>query len=431
MVRDLSVSKIMALGRSLTGKEAALLIIDYELRERDTGKSYKSEIDALVSSVKYARDSKQTHECIFYYEMWKNVGFYCLDLQTCLMDIEINTWKLVSFQMLITESAIKHEISKSVNRLPGFLTNEEFEAIYNDCKNDRFEEIIPLDALADHEAFQKLKNEGLVGDDACYGIHDVFSDNESLEKKWSEYRKQLLEEYELGINNKQLVEDKVSEKGGWYHAGEKYLDQKGITGESWYFYDKKLDKGFNESIDNKERLVDFYHGGFAIAKGSAAYKRENAEHCAGEADRRWVKDILKEGCCLTEKLGVITLDKDIQVGIEFLVERINKRIKEVKSYQEVINRLQKNMFGDTIKLGDVTVDRVSTTIETATRPIEQTREQLLNLFKPFTFGKEPRLQGFENLVINKNPELDTKTVEEQYIWLLDLAEKESGYRWRE
>ncbi len=118
MVRDLSVSKIKAIGRSLTGKEAALLIIDYELRERDTGKSYKSEVDALVSSVKYAKDYKQTNECVFYYEMWKNVGFYCLDLQTCLMDIEINTWKLVSFQMLITESAIKHQISKSVNRFP-------------------------------------------------------------------------------------------------------------------------------------------------------------------------------------------------------------------------------------------------------------------------------------------------------------------------
>lgn len=431
MVRDLSVSKIMALGKSLTGKETALLIIDYELRERDTGKSYKSEIDALTSSIKYAKDYKQRNECIFYYELWKDVGFYSLDLQTCLMDIEINAWKLVAFQMLITESAIKLEISKSVNRLPGFLTSEEFESLYEECKKDRFEEIIPLEALADHEAFQILKDEGLVDKDACYGIHDVFSDNKTLEKKWSEYRSKLICEYEQSINNKELTEGRVTEKGGWYHAGDEYVGQKGITGESWYHYSKKIDKGFNESIDNKEKLVDFYHGGFAIAKGSAAYKRENAEQCAGEADRQWIKDVLKEGNCLTEKLGVITLDKDIQAGMEFIVERINNRIKEARGYQEVISRLQKNVFGDAIKLGDITIDRISSTIDTAAKPLLQTKEQLLNLFKPFSFVKEARLQGFENIDINKNPEPDIKTVEEQYQWLIDLAEKESGFRWRE
>lgn len=431
MVRDLPVSKIMALGRSLSGKEAALLIIDYELRERDTGKSYKSEIDALISSIKYAKDYKQRNECIFYYELWKDVGFYSLDLQTCLMDIEINAWKLVAFQMLITESAIKLEISKSVNRIPGFLTIGEFESLYAECKKDRFEEIIPLEALADHEAFQKLIDEGLVDKDSCFGIHDVFLENKPLEEKWIEYKKQLLKEYELEISTKKLIVGKVLEKGGWYHAGEKYLEQRGITGESWYHYDKKIDKGFNESIDNKEKLVDFYHGGFAIAKGSAAYKRENSDQCAGEEDRQWIKDVLKEGNCLTEKLGIVTLDKDIQAGMEFIVERINKRIKEARGYQEVISRLQKNVFGDAIKLGDISVDRISSAIETAAKPLLQTKEQLLNLFKPLSFIKESRLKGFENIDINKNPEPDIKTVEEQYQWLIDLAEKESGFRWRE
>lgn len=431
MVRDLSVSKIMALGRSLTGKEAALLIIDYDLRERDTGKSYKSEINALTSSIKYAKDYKQRNECIFYYELWKDVGFYSLDLQTCLMDIEINAWKLVAFQMLITESAIKLEISKSVNRLPGFLTSEEFESLYEECKSDRFDEIIPLEALADHEAFHKLIVEGLINKEACFGIDDVFTDNKSLEKKWNEYKNLLLKEYELGISNNELVEGKVSEKGGWYHAGEKYLGQIGITGKSWYHYDKKIDKGFNKSIDDKERLVDFYHGGFAIANGSAAYKRENSEQCSGEEDRQWIKNVLREGNCLTEKLGVITLDKDIQAGMEFIVERINNRIKEARGYQEVISRLQKNVFGDAIKLGDITVDRISSTIDTAAKPLLQTKEQLLNLFRPFSFVKEARLQGFENIDINKTPEPDIKTVEEQYQWLIDLAEKESGFRWHE
>lgn len=431
MVKDLSTSKIMALGKSLTGKETALLIIDYELRERAAGKSYKNEIGALTSSIKYAKDYKQRNECIFYYELWKDVGFYSLDLQTCLMDIEINAWKLVAFQMLITESAVKLEISKSVNRLPGFLTSEEFESLYEECKKDRFEEIIPLEALADHEAFQKLIEEGLIDKDACFGIHDVFSANKPLEEKWSEHRKQLLKKYELGISTTHLIEGKVTEKGGWYHAGEKYLEQRGITGESWYYYDKKIDKGFNESIDDKESLVDFYHGGFAIAKGSAAYKRENSSKCAGEEDRQWIKDVLKEGNCLTEKLGVITLDKDIRTGMEFIVERINNRIKEARGYQEVISRLQKNVFGDAIKLGDITVDRISSTIETAAKPLLQTKEQLLNLFKPLSFVKEARLQGFENIDINKNPEPDIKAVEEQYQWLIDLAEKESGFRWQE
>lgn len=431
MVRDLSISKIMALGRSLTGKEAALLIIDYELRERDTGKSYKSEIDALVSSVKYARDSKQTSECIFYYEMWKNVGFYCLDLQTCLMDIEINTWKLVSFQMLITECAIKHELNKSVNRLPGFLTQEEFESKYNECKKDRFKEIIPLEVLAEHEAFHHLKADGLVENDAFYGIHDVFSDNKALETKWNEYRKQLLSEYDKAISDGILIEDQVNEKGGWYHAGEKYLGQRGITGESWYLYKNKFDKGFNKSIEEKERLVDFYYGNFAVAKGSSAYKKEDSKHCAGEAAKQFIIDVLQHGQCLSESMGVITLDEDIKCGLEIIIGRINKRIIEVKNYQEVIRRLQSNLYGDTIQLGDYTIARIESTLENATNPIAQTKEQLLKLFTPFSFSKEPRLQGFDNLDIKIDSLPEEKVVEEHFNWLLDLAEKESGYRWRE
>ncbi len=430
MVRDLSTSKIMALGRSLTGKEAALLIIDYEIREKDTGKSYKSEIDALVSSVKYAKDPKQTNECIFYHELWKNVGFYCLDLQTCLMDIEINTWKLTSFQMLITECAIKHELNKAVNKLPGFLTIEDFEAKYEECKKDRFEEILPLETIVEHEAFQKLKVDGLIDSNSIYGIDDVFSDNKDLEAKWFGYLDQLLAKYEDDIKCGILIEGKVTEKGGWYHSGEKYIDQRGITGESWYRYSKKLDEGFNKSIDDKEKLVDFYNGTFAIAKGSSAYKREGAQQCAGETARQFIKDVLQHGQCLSEKSGVITLDVDVKTGMEIIISRMNKRIVEVKNYQEVIKRLQSHIYGDIIQLGDFTTAKIESILDNATCPITETKKQLLRLFMPFSFSKEPKLLGFENLDVKIDPLPEEKVVEEHYNWLLDLAEKESGYRWR-
>ena len=53
MARNFNTTKLAALAKSLTGKEAAFLVIDYQIRSEKEKRDYSNEIKTIVSSINY------------------------------------------------------------------------------------------------------------------------------------------------------------------------------------------------------------------------------------------------------------------------------------------------------------------------------------------------------------------------------------------
>jgi len=428
MTKDLTVFKLSTLASSLTGKEVALLVIDYYLREEKEGKDYTDEVKTIASTITYSNPSRKA-EYVFYYEMWRNCGFFSLDLQTCLLNLEINTWKLETIKQLILESCSKLLFSRFVNMLPKYLTIEQYDDLYKRCKISILAEQLPLETAAEFEAFSRLKKEGLIPDNASYGIDDVFGDNKDLIDTFEKYISKTLRVLEEDLTKGLLEEVKVKDKIGWYHSGEEYIGQRGITGESWYKYDKKLDRGYNEIVDSKEQLIESYEGEMAVVSGTAARMfNEGGKICWAEKNRQDLASGIQKGMSLSLQDGVVVLDPTVESSLEKLVEWVNAGIQKSTNHQEVLKRIQTNIFNNKIELGGVSVGRAADIINNPKEVMDQLIEQALHSFELFVTATKPKLKNVDKLKIKVDPSPDEDFVNKQIKMLTDLAERESGYR---
>jgi len=219
MTKDLTISKLASLANTLTGKEVALLVIDYYLRGDKEGKDYTDEVKTIVSTINYSNPNRRS-EYIFYYELWRTCGFYSLDLQTNIMNLEIYSWKLEFIKQLVFESCTKYLFSRFMNMLPKYYTQEQFNELYEKCKERIFAEQLPVETVAEYEAFHALKRDKLIPEKAYYGIDDVFGDDKNLEDKFEKYIDENLNTLEDSIKRGLLKEVKVTDRIGWYHSGE-------------------------------------------------------------------------------------------------------------------------------------------------------------------------------------------------------------------
>jgi len=430
MAKKLTTSKLASLAKSLTGKEAALLVIDYQLRGEKEKKDYSDEVETIVSTITY-NDVDRRQEYIFYYDMWRNCGFYSLDLQTNLMNLEIYAWKLEAIKQLVYDSCFKYMFSRFMNMLPKYYTKEQHHKLYNKCRKKMLEEQLPIESTAEHEAFTKLKKEKLVSEDAYYGVDDVFEGNKELKKTFTKYIGEMQKLLESAIKEGLLMEVEVKDKTGWYHSGEDYIGSRGITGESWYDYDKKLDKGFNAMIDDKGKLVEFYEGECAIARGMAGnvFKEDNGV-CWAEKRRMEMITGIREGLSVVIKDNIVSYDKIVGPTLEKMTEWINDCIQQAVNHWEVLKKVQEEIFDNKIKLGDNSVEKAPNVIGKPKEVMDKLIDHTLRSLEMSIISKKPKLKNAKKLQIITDPKPDKTFVEEQFKWLISMAERESGYKYK-
>jgi len=201
MAKSLSISKLASLSKGLSGKERALLVIDFQTKATSEDKSYKTEIDTVLASFGFG-DNEKLKEYLFYYHMWHNLLFYSLDLQTALMNIEIYNWRITTIQMYLLHAGEKHEFSKMMNHIPTFYTEDEFAKVYEDCKKKRFEEVLPLDSIIKYETFTLLQNQGFIGEDEYCEFYELPKENE---EKWNKTHKDKTNQLETAIKEGKLA----------------------------------------------------------------------------------------------------------------------------------------------------------------------------------------------------------------------------------
>jgi hypothetical protein len=101
MAKDFSTSKLSALVSGLTGKEAALLQINYMLDEEKTGIDYKNETDVISAAVEKLLSREQQYDFFRYYNLFIYTGLFSLDLQSLRFQLNIINANLANLHTMI------------------------------------------------------------------------------------------------------------------------------------------------------------------------------------------------------------------------------------------------------------------------------------------------------------------------------------------
>ncbi len=430
MAKDLTPSKLSSLAKTLSGKEAALLVIDYHIRGEKEKKDYSDEVKTISSTITYS-DTHRRQEYIFYHDMWRNCGFYSLDLQTNVMNLEIYAWKFEAIKQVMYDNGFKYMLSRFMNMLPRYLTQEQFDELYLKCREKMLAEQLPIECVAQYEAFQILKKEKLVPENVHLWVDDVFSDNQKLEDAFDEHIDKAIKVLEADIKKGLLKEIKVSEKAGWYHNGDEYIGSRGISGDSWYSYDKKLDTGYNEMIDDKGKLVEFYEGEVAIAQGMAANLSTKYKGACWAEDRR--KDMIEsiqKDLSFDMKGKVISFDEVFGPMLQTLTKWTNESTQQAVNIWEVLKKAQREVFDDKIELDTFIADKAKESIKRPKEVMGSLLEHIKDILNFFSMEDRPKIKNEDKYQIITDPAPDERFVEEQFRSLVEMAERESGYKYK-
>lgn len=493
MSKDLPPTKLANLAESLSGKECALLAIEFNNKEDKEGKSYKEEretISAVISP--YSPDNKRK-EFYFYYKLWMNLSFFGLDVQTCLLQLRVLNNKLRIVSSALINSCLVDNALWCFRSIPKILTEEEFIELYEKVRAERLAEIMPVSQLAKHEAFLRLQAEGfLEEDDEHEAIFEYFEESgkkikeEQVKIRANEIKDYLDEEearkargtvtlddgpykeYEgltlEGIESKVATEEdfsqpdpqeverwhktveeelvelrrlvdkgilktsKVIENGGWYYSGKEFIGQEGIIGESWYNYLEKRDKDFNEFIDNKDDLVEFYEGEFVIARSrGASCKGKDDEVCSAEKSRQNVEERLKNMLYIQKKDSILDIIPDIKPHYLERIKETQETIQRLVNHVEVIKRAEKQLFGNVIHIAEDLIKQADGEIPDVVKSQDETLKTVLSNFNILAFEKEVILKDDAKYRLTTEVQPDEAWVKESIEHLIEIAERESGY----
>lgn len=497
MSKDLPPAKLAGLAESLSGKECALLVIEYNNKEKKDGKSYNEEIKTIVATISpYSNDGKR-QEYIFYWTLWSNFGFLSIDLQTNILRLKATQRQLDIAKSIFVSSCLTRHLSLTFRWLPKIYTPDQFEQIYKKLREKHLAEVIPLIQVARHETFLKLQQEGfLEKDDDHEAVIDWYEEanNKTLEELINERAKEIkdyLDDEEkrkkrgavavgediyteyvgLSLNE---IEEKLKQSGtitkppeeevkrwkeevaseelklrafikegkfvlapvtdsaGWYHNGQEFIGTEGITSQSWYDFQNKLDKSFNKHIDDKNELVEFCEGEFLVASsGGAGYVKEGETICSAEKTRLRVIEQLDDYQTVKEDdEGYLDITGDLKSAFIARIEEAQKAIKRVKEHLETIKRGKDELFDNVVEIADDLVREGEGLIQEVVEDQQETLDFVVEDFSLLAFFKDVKWKDQEKYKLNSDIEIDEEWIEKTIDDLISYANREGGYNYR-
>jgi len=427
MSQDLSLSKLAELARSLSAKECALLVIGYYQQEKKDGKEYKEEIKTVASTISpYASDAKRK-EYVFYYKLWWSLGLFELDLQTCMLDLQIMANQLQSVSLGLTHDVVNYHNLILFMWMPKILTKKQFEDTYNKERKKRLSEVIAFGQVVRYEAFHKLQEEGYFSKKDDY-LEEVDYEDEKFKTEAKTQEGKLRQAIDKGI----LKSAKVKEKLGWYHNGTEYIGQDGILAQSWYDYRDKLDQDFNSHLDNKGELVEWETGRYAVAKEGTLLSRLNKSNITdGEETRQYFEKRLRDILLIKEEEKVLDFaDDDYRNLILLRLKDTQEWIQRLINHIEVISKIEREIFGKEVSVNDLRSkarDLIAQTVERQNNSIPE----LLNGYN--VLRKNTKLaftfKDANKYTLQADLKPEQEWVDDTVGQLIEIANDESGYNY--
>ncbi len=427
MTQDLSLSKLAELTKSISAKECALLVIGYYQQEKKDGKEYKEEIKTIVSTISpYASDSKRK-EYVFYYKLWCSLGLFELDLQTCILDLQIMANQLDSISLALVHDVVNYHNLVIFRWMPKILTEKKFEDTYNKEREKRTSETLPIGQVAKYEAFHKLQKEGYYSKDDYLEVID--NKDEKFKSEVRIQEETLRRSIDMGL----LKSAKVKEKFGWYHNGEEYVGQDGISAQSWYNHLDKLDQDFNSHLDNIGEFVEWETGRYAVAKEGSLLARLNKSNIPeGEEARQFLEKRLRNILMMKEEGTVLNF------ADEYYRDLILSRLKDTQewiqrliNHIEVVSRIELEIFGREVSVSDLK-NRARSLIARTVEKQNNLIPELLNGYNVLRKNTKLTFTFKDAMKYTLQAELQPEQVwvDDTIGQLIEIANDESGFHYK-
>jgi hypothetical protein len=257
-MKDFSLNNI---SRVLTAKERAKLIANYAIKEELEGKDYEHEIEAIKAGI----PDTQINEYNFYVSLVHTLQVVMdADLQTMTLFFQCFEAKLDCIYRLLRFSIMADVLLLQLRWLPKVVTEEGFEQLYCKLRDEEFSAIFSIESLAEQETLAQLKSQGELQDWHADEVQTALKNGSFyLTQEWKTELGKQQAKIQQWINEGKL-EGKEVISGGGYYSTKADIGKQGVTARSWYDHKEKLDKDFNNFIDNKKALVHFCENDVAI-----------------------------------------------------------------------------------------------------------------------------------------------------------------------
>lgn len=225
----------------------------------------------------------------------------------------------------------------------------------------------------------------------------------------------------------------LTDTAGWYHNGQEFVGTEGITAQSWYDFQDKLDKKFNKHIDDKHELVEFCEGEFVVASGGGAgYVKEGETICSAEKTRLRVIEQLDDYQTVKEDdEGYLDItSEDLKLAFIARIEEAQKGIKRVKEHLEVIKRGKDELFDNVVEIADDLVREGEGLIQEVVEDQQETLDFVVKDFSLLAFFKDVKWKDEEKYKLNPDIEIDEEWIEKTIDDLISNANREGGYNYR-
>ncbi|MEO8581389.1 MAG: hypothetical protein ABI425_02285 [Patescibacteria group bacterium] len=249
------------ISKVLTAKERAKLVAEYSVKEQLEDRNYTHEIEAVKAGITNAQINEYNFYASLIYTLQAMMDG---DLQTMTLQLQYFASKLDAIYRLLRFSIAADVLLLQLKWLPKVLTEQGFEELYQKLRTEEFSAVFTIECLAEQEALHYFKSKGELTDWHVDEVQMALRDGDFyLKKEWAEeVAKQQLKINQWIDNN--VLEGKTVTTGQGYYCTKRDIGKPGVTALSWYECKEKLDRNFNDFIDNKKELVHFCENEVAI-----------------------------------------------------------------------------------------------------------------------------------------------------------------------
>ena len=127
---------------------------------------------------------------------------------------------------------------------------------------------------------------------------------------------------------------------------------------------------------------------------------------------------------------VISFDEVFGPMLQTLTQWTNESTQQAVNIWEVLKKAQREVFDDKIKLDTFIAAKATESIKRPKEVMASLLEHIKDILNFFSMEDRPKIKNEDKYQIIIDPIPDETFVEEQFKSLIEMAERESGYKYK-
>ncbi len=419
---------INTISQVLTAKERAKMVANLFIEESETKVDRKGEVETIKAAIPDSQVSEYNFYMDLIYSLQVGID---LDLQTLYYQLALCAAQLQGVYRILHMGIVADILLFQLRWFPTIMTENQFQKLYQELRQEQLAAIFSIDTLAEHEALTIFRKQEKYKDWDSYQM-ECATQEETFEDKelWLTTLQNQKDKIEHAIVDGSLMEAIVT-TGDGYYSTENDIGKRGITASSWYQYQGKENQDFNSYIDEARHLVHFHKN--AVAIDYSPFVDDEEDH---DRNKQRTMEIVEQMAVIkrkyTDKYDALhlTVDSSVIEQIRDISQTINVIYARVRAYMNITVQIENTYFD-----GQEVVSRKLWSGTKAKDAYEQVKLSYQEMIKEILeyFGKM-----FSEKVSFENPEIADifehstgeyqKNFDETLDSLMESAKKRSGFR---